>query len=203
MEKRAIKTTKRSTTGKNECNRLRVSGKVPGNIIGSGKSVPISLDEKELTRLINSGIRQSTLIEMDTEGESSTVYIKELQRFPETGRFRHVDFYKVTPGKKITTKIAITTTGVAKGSKVGGRFEHLIHELIVKTTPEDIMEVVELDVTNMEIGDAIKVSTLNVPKNWEIIINGDPIIAHVAKTKALIAAEKTDKVEAKPAGKKK
>jgi len=192
MEKRALNATKRSLTGKNECNRLRVTGKVPCNIIGSGKSTPISIDEKDLTILVNSGIRQSSLIEMDMEGEKSTVYIKEMQRFPESGRFRHVDFFQVTPGKKIKTKIAITTSGVAKGSKLGGRFEHLLHEIIVKTTPEDLKEVVDIDINEMNIGDAIKVSTLDTPKSWEIMINGDPIIAHVIKTKALIAQERSE-----------
>ena len=195
MEKRTLKAEKRTLTGKNECNRLRASGKVPGNIIGSGESTPISIDDKELTLLVNSGIRQSTLIELDTNGESSTVYVKELQRAPESGDVRHVDFYKVTPGKKIKTKIAITVTGVAKGSKLGGRFEHLIHEIIVKTTPEDLKEVIDIDVNDMNIGDSVKISTLDVPKSWEILINGDPIVVHVIKTKALIAAERTDSQE--------
>ena len=196
MEKRELKSVKRTGTGKNECNRLRQAGKVPGNIIGDGKSTPISLDEKELLSLVNSGIRQSTLINLDTDGEQSTVYIKELQRFPESGGFRHVDFYRVTPGKMIKTKIAITTEGVAKGSKVGGRFEHLIHEIVVKTTPEEMREVINLEVSGMDIGDTIKVSTLDTPKGWEIMVNGDPIIAHVIKTKALIAQERSEAKEA-------
>jgi len=201
MEKRVLKSVKRQATGKNECNRIRQSGKVPGNIIGEGKSTPIAVDEKEMIHLVNSGIRQSTLIELDTDGEKSTVYIKELQRFPATGGFQHVDFFKVTPGKKITTKIAITTSGVAKGSKLGGRFEHLIHELVVKTTPEEMKEVIDLDVSEMNIGDSIKVSNLDVPKNWEIMVNGDPIITHVIKTKALLAAERSDGKEEAPAKK--
>ncbi len=193
MSKLMIKATKKTETGKNANNRLRVSGRVPINVIGGGKSIPASMLETELDHLLASGIRQATLFDLDVEGSgSSRVYVKEIQRFPGTNKVRHIDFYKIIPGKKVVTKVSVLATGTAKGSKSGGQFEHLIHELKVKTTPEDMIDTISVDVTELEIGDSIKVSQLKVPKSWEILINGDPIVTSVNVTRALIAAEKTD-----------
>jgi large subunit ribosomal protein L25 len=163
--------------------------------------------EKEIQKLIDSGIRKATLIEIELGDKKENVFVKEIQRFPHTGQIRHIDFYKVTPGKKITTRVAIETTGVAKGSKLGGQFDHIVKQIKIKSIPEDLKDIITLDVTNLDVGDMIKVSQLPVPKSWEIIVNGDPIVVSVMKTRALLAQEKADKDAAagkgKDAGKKK
>jgi large subunit ribosomal protein L25 len=202
MSRLTVKATKRSTTGKNENNRLRAKGLVPVNVIYEGKSIPGSVDETEINKIINTGIRSATLLDMEMEGEgTAAVFVKEIQRFPATNRVRHIDFYKVTPGKKITAKVGVRTTGVAKGSKSGGQFEHLIHELKIKSIPEDLKDLIIVDVTELEVGQSIKVSQLDVPKSWEIITNGDPIVTSVNVTKAILAAERSEKVAVDPKSK--
>ncbi len=202
MSKQLIKVVKRSSTGKNENNRLRAKGFVPVNILSNGKATSGSVDESEINKVISSGIRSATLLDLQYEGEpAASVFVKEIQRFPATNQIRHIDFYKVTPGKKILARIAIKTSGVAKGSKAGGQFEHLIHEIKVKSTPEDLIDLITIDVTNMEIGQSIKISQLDVPKGWEIITNGDPIVTSVNITKAILAAERSEKTEKEGKGK--
>ncbi|MBP7280613.1 MAG: 50S ribosomal protein L25/general stress protein Ctc [Leptospiraceae bacterium] len=202
MSRLTVKATKRSSVGKNENNRLRAKGFVPINVIYNGKSIPGSVDETEVNKVINSGIRSATLLDMEMEGEGKVaVFVKEIQRFPATNRVRHIDFYKVTPGKKITAKVGVKTTGVAKGSKAGGQFEHLIHELKIKSVPEDLKDLIVVDVTELGVGDSIKVSQLDVPKSWEIITNGDPIVTSVNVTKAILAAERSEKVAVDPKSK--
>lgn len=135
IHKIAVK--KRTETGKNENNRLRSSGMIPVNIIGAGVATSGAVNEKELQKMVHSGIRQSTLIELDVEGQGQQkVFVKEIQRFPEIDRIRHVDFYKVVPGKKIVTKIGIETTGVAKGSKTGGSLSILFTRFVLKRSPK-------------------------------------------------------------------
>lgn len=206
MEKISIKAQPRTTTGKGPARRMRVAGLVPANIIGNGQATSASVVEKEIQRLIDSGIRKATLIEVELDGKKENVFVKEIQRFPHTGQIRHIDFFKVTPGKKILTTVAVKTSGVAKGSKAGGQFEHLIHELRVKSTPEDLVDVITVDVSGLDVGMSIKVSELPTPKSWDIIVNGDPIVTSCNKTKAILAAERAEKVEAenakKPAAKK-
>ncbi|MBP9885124.1 MAG: 50S ribosomal protein L25/general stress protein Ctc [Leptospiraceae bacterium] len=202
MSRLIVKATKRSSVGKNENNRLRAKGFVPINVIYEGKSIPGSVDETEINKVINSGIRSATLLDMEMEGEGKVaVFVKEIQRFPATNKVRHIDFYRVTPGKKITAKVGVRTTGVAKGSKAGGQFEHLIHELKIKSIPEDLKDLIIVDVTELGVGDAIKVSQLDVPKSWEIITNGDPIVTSVNVTKAILAAERSEKIAVDPKSK--
>jgi len=202
MEKISIKAQPRTTTGKGPARRMRVAGLVPANIIGNGQATSASVVEKEIQKLIDSGIRKATLIEVELDGKKENVFVKEVQRFPHTGQIRHIDFFKVTPGKKILTTVAVKTTGVAKGSKAGGQFEHLIHELRVKSTPEDLVDVITVDVTSLDVGMSIKVSELPTPKSWDIIINGDPIVTSCNKTKAILAAERAEKADAENAAKK-
>lgn len=206
MEKISIKAQPRNTTGKGPARRMRVAGLVPANIIGNGQATSASVVEKEIQKLIDSGIRKATLIEVELDGKKENVFVKEVQRFPHTGQIRHIDFFKVTPGKKILTTVAVKTSGVAKGSKAGGQFEHLIHELRVKSTPEDLVDVITVDVSGLDVGMSIKVSELPTPKSWDIIVNGDPIVTSCNKTKAILAAERAEKAEAenakKPAAKK-
>lgn len=195
MEKILIKATPRTEqeTGKGPNRRLRVQGMIPINVIGNGKSQIATVNEKEMVKIIDSGIRQSTLLDLELGSEKSRVYVKEIQRFPHTGQIRHIDFYKVTPGKNIVTVVSIETKGLAKGSKAGGQFDHLIKQIKVKSTPEDLKDIIYVDVTNLDVGDMIKVSQLNVPASWEIIVNGDPIVASVMKTRALMAQERAEK----------
>jgi large subunit ribosomal protein L25 len=195
MEKILIKATPRAEqeTGKGPNRRLRVQGMIPINVIGSGKSQIASVNEKDMVKIIDSGIRQSTLLDLELGSEKSRVYVKEIQRFPHTGQIRHIDFYKVTPGKKIVTVVSIETTGLAKGSKAGGQFDHLIKQIKVKSTPEDLKDIIYVDVTNLEVGDSIKVSELPIPSSWEVIVNGDPIVTSVMKTRALMAQERAEK----------
>lgn len=195
MEKQELKLSKRTEFGKNVNNRLRQAGKLPVNVIWEGNSLPASVEQREIEHILNSGIRPATLIDMDLDGEKARVFVKEVQRTPGSNRIRHIDFYRVTPGKKITAKVGITTRGVAKGIKAGGRFEHLIHEIKVKSTPEDLKDVVEVDVTSLGVGDSIKVRDLEVPKSWELLINGNPIITSVNITKAMLAQERAAKAE--------
>lgn len=203
MENILIKATPRTNeeTGKGANRRLRVQGMIPVNVIGSGKSQLASVNEKDMVKVIEGGIRQSTLMDLELGSNTSRVYVKEIQRFPHTGQIRHIDFYQVTPGKKIVTVVSIETTGVAKGSKAGGQFDHLIKTIKVKSTPEELKDIIYLDVTGLDVGDSIKVSQLPVPASWEIVINGDPIVASVMKTRALMAQERAEKEGAAGKGK--
>ncbi|MCB1178585.1 MAG: 50S ribosomal protein L25, partial [Leptospiraceae bacterium] len=192
MSKLSIKVAKRKSTGKNENNRLRVKGFIPVNIIANGKSELGSIDESEWNKIISSGIRPASVIQLDVDGgEKINAFVKEMQRFPGSGQIRHIDFYKLSPGKKITAKVSVLTTGVAKGSKMGGQFNHFIHEIKVKSSPEDMLDKLVVDVSELGVGDSVKVSDLPVPGSWEVLVKSDLVVTSVIKTKALIAAERT------------
>jgi large subunit ribosomal protein L25 len=100
----------------------------------------------------------------------------------------HVDFYKINPGHKFRVAIPVELTGSAKGVKAGGALEHYIRQLKVMTTPEKIMEKIEVDITNLGVGEAIHLSQLNLPREWETRLTGDPVVCRVAQSRMTLKA---------------
>ena len=155
---------KKQEKGKNHAGRLRRSGIIPANIISAGKSSSLSLVEKDFTTLINDGLRSSSLIDLNVdEAGGSQVVVKEVQRDPINGKLLHIDFYQVTKAKLLTVKIDIVPVGSAKGIKAGGALEHYIRSLKIRATPEALQESIELDISELEVGQAILFKDMQLP----------------------------------------
>ena len=182
--------------GKNEVGRLRRAGSIPGNLIAKGKSSPLSFGEKDFGNLIKAGLGSSSIIKlaMMERGEAAEAIVKELQRHPVNGKFLHVDFYKVSKGEKLWVKVAIEPHGLAKGVKAGGALEQYINNINVRTVPEALQELIEVDVTNLDKGEAVHFQDLNIPKEWETRIEGNPIVLKVARARVTVdtADEETE-----------
>ncbi len=182
MEKKLVCHT-RTEKGKNAAGRIRRAGLIPGNLIKNGVSYPLTFDEPNFNKLLNTGLRQSTIIDLDVEdGEKGNrVIIKEIQRDPVTGVILHVDFYTVTPGQKVAVSISVETEGLSKGVKAGGALEHFIRLLKVKATPETLQDVIKVDISNLDVGDAIHLKDLNLPADWDLKLEGNPIICKISR----------------------
>ena len=175
----------RATSGKNEAGRLRRDGWIPANLIQGGQSSAISVPEAEFNRMLKGGLRQASLFKLEIQDgdKDNQVYVKELQRHPVNGSILHVDFYKVTPGKKVQVKVGVETTGTSRGGKMGGAMEHFIRSLKVKATPESMKDVITVDVTDLDVGGAIYLQDLGLPSEWDILMKGNPIICKVARSR--------------------
>ena len=175
--------------GKNQVGRLRRSGRIPGNLISKGKSSLLSFGEKDFKALVIAGLGTSSLIQLALEGEeSSQAIVKELQRHPVNGELLHVDFYKVSKGEAFWVKVAVEPRGLSKGIKAGGALEQYINNLDVRTAPESLQEVVEIDITNLEKGESIYFKDLNLPKEWEVGMEGNPIVLKVAHARVTVSS---------------
>ena len=192
-----IKERAKDQIGKNISGRFRRSGMVPANVIATGNSTLIQFVEKDLELLIKAGLRNSSLInlESDNGGSKKQVVVKEIQRHPVTNKILHVDFYQVTNGKVLTVNVAVNPVGLAKGIKAGGSLEHLIRKLKIKSKPESLKEVIEVDVTNLELGQAIRFEDLKLPADWIVKMEGNPVIVKIAYAR-VAAVEEAAKTEA-------
>ena len=189
----------RSAKGKNEMNRLRTAGSIPGNLISEGKSEPVSFPAADFHKLLQSGLRQSSFFQAKVEGGSdSKVYVKEIQRHPVTGDVLHVDLYRVTDGRRISLSVPIETRGTSKGVKAGGALEHFISSLKVRANPESIKEIIEVDVSDLDVGGSIHMSDLDIPGDWDVRMPGNPIIIKVAASRTSRTGD-TESTEAEPA----
>lgn len=188
----------RKETGKSVAGRMRRDGRIPANVIAGGKSTVISVENAEMQRLLNAGLRTSSVIQLDVNGSdaSGKVIVKEIQREPVSGRIVHVDFYRITPGLKTLITVPVEVHGQSKGVKAGGALEQYISKLKVRATPETFKEIIHVDVTELNVAESVTLSELDIPKEWEVLLQGDPIIVRIARSRMTRAEDTEEGAEA-------
>ncbi len=170
--------------GKGAVGRLRQQGMTPGNLISSGQSTPVVFPESKFEALCQAGIRRTTFLHLEVKGGTSGRYlVKELQRHPVTGRAIHVDFYRMQEGRRFFVSVPVEAKGLARGVKAGGVFEQYIRHLPVRTVPESLQEIVEIDVSDMDVGESLSLKELLIPADWEVRLEGNPIILRIAHSR--------------------
>lgn len=137
------------------------------------ESVLLSVNISDIDRILKKGrIGQALLnLVIPDNGETSikTVMVKELQIQPVSRNFLHIDFYEVAMDRKIMVNVPITTTGKAKGVEVGGILQIVRRELEVQCFPLDVPEAIELDITDLDIGDSIHVGDISLQSEIEFL----------------------------------
>ena len=192
MEFIDIKTTIRTTTGDGPAKSLRREGKIPAVLYGPGTDpILLSVDMKALEQALkNRKISQVFLNLVIQNGENETKFamIKELQVHPVSGNFLHIDFYEIAMDRKIRVKVPVKTRGKSKGVELGGMLQVIRRELEVLCLPMEVPEEIELDVTDLDIGDSIHVDEIPLEGNVEIT-------AEVNFTVLTILSPKVEEVE--------
>ena len=176
----------RTETGKNVNRRLRTRGLIPGVLYGSKKeAVPLAVSPKEITTILRSKTGENTLFDLEIGGSRRKVILKEFQVEPIKGQLLHADFYEVALDKPIEVKVHIEVTGIPVGVKVeGGLLDHVTREVEVSCLPADIPEKITIDVSELEMGKAVRVSDLKVPDKVTMLSEPDLVIVHVVAPRA-------------------
>ncbi len=179
---------RRDTTGKGAARSLRRQGMLPGVIYGRGRdSEAIVLEAAALQRLLTKVSASSTLVEVRVDdGEPVTALIRELQRNPiRPADILHVDLYEVHAGEEIELAVPIHLVGIPEGVRnAGGVLDHTLRELDIKVLPSNIPDSVELDVTALEIGDALYVRDIEL-QNAEILNDLEVAVCSVVAPRAI------------------
>lgn len=195
MEPQSLNIETRANTGKGVARQLRAAGKVPGVFYGPGtEPVSITLSPKELTKLLHGEHRRNTLFKVAVDGAEHLALVKELQLHPVTRAIRHVDLYKVSLDSQVEVSVPFSTRGRAKGVVAGGELNVIFRELPVRTTPDKVPAAIKVDVTNMDLGDFIKVKDLTLPEG--VVVTMDPERNVVALATARRRTAKGDDDEA-------
>ena len=175
---------KRSTNGKNEARRSRAAGRIPAVVYGAGKpNVPVTVDRKALSDVFREGAGENTifLLKLGGSDQSRHAMIKEMQRDPVTRRPLHIDFVRVLMDVKITVKVPIEIVGVAKGVKTeGGILDIVTREVEIECLPGNIPAHLAIDVTELAIGDALRISQIPASEGVRIVDNPEKVVLHVA-----------------------
>jgi large subunit ribosomal protein L25 len=205
MEAR-LEAVKRETFGKNEARRLRVKGNIPailyGGVTADGKpqATPIAVDPKALMGILRGESGVNTLIGLKVGSEDVKVLMREYQVDPLTRRLLHVDFYRIAMDKLLVVKVPVTVKGEAKGIKQQGGLLDIVHrEVEIECLPSDIPEHIEVDVTELMLGQAIRLREVATDPRWKAVTDGDVMLVHIVAPRAVVEPVAADAVAAAPA----
>ncbi len=159
---------KRSESGKGAARKLRASGRIPAVVYGQGgDGLSVSLDEHEADLLFHRISVENTIVNLEVEGEKEPIatLIREVQTHPFKEKIVHVDFYRIQAGVELEVEIPLHLEGTPKGVKdSGGVLQQVIHELLVSCIPSKIPDEIRVDVSGLDVGDALHISDITLPE---------------------------------------
>lgn len=177
----SISVDAREEVGRGANRRLRSNGRIPGVIYSKGDSRTVSFDEKEFTQLWKAMLGLTPLITIKEGKDETMALIQEVQRHPIKDYFIHVDFFEVTRGEEITASASIHYIGEAEGVRnEGGTLDIQLHEVEIRSRPRDIPDFIEVDVSDLSVGNALHVSDLPALEGVTYVTNEETLIASVA-----------------------
>jgi len=199
MNKPELAAQIRYDSGKGVARKLRQNNRVPGIFYGPGtESVMISLDYPELERIMDQVSGENILLDLKLQSEqgaeTKTVMLKDLQTDPVKDKFVHVDFYEIAMDRKITVRIPINLLNIPKGVTEGGVLQHIRRELTITCLPDKLISSLDIDVSDLEIGDSLHVSALELPEEITSVDEGHLTIAIIAAPAIKAEEEKEEEL---------
>jgi len=185
MKSLEVKAQKRESLGKKSAKQMRDTGMVPGVLYGKDEVIHLSVPFSELRHLIYTP--SVYLVDLNIDGQMEKAIIQDLQWHPVEEKLLHVDFLKVSDNKPVKISLPVNISGLAKGIKAGGKLKVNMRSLKVKALPENLPDVIEIDVTKLGIGDSIKVGEIK-RDNLEFMDNKSNLIVGVISTRAAQSA---------------
>ncbi len=184
MSQYILNTKARTQKGRSASRRLRRANCIPAVLYGKhSKPESLVVDTPEFTRLLKAVGGRAVLVELTCEGktEKALTFLQEVQRDPMTDRFLHIDFHEVKAGEKIEITVPVRTKGESIGVKgQNGVLEIITHSLHIRCLPKDLPATIVVDVTELEVGEVIKVADLSAITGVEFLDQkGQPVISCV------------------------
>ena len=178
----------RDERGSRPAGRLRREGLVPAVVYGrGGDSVAVTVPARELDHILAHGV--NTLITLKLEGADQLALARQVQRHPTRGELVHVDFVRVRVDVAIAAEVALHLVGEAVGVRDGGLLEQPVFALPVEAKPQDIPASIEVDVSELAIGDQLRVSDLPLPAGVVTHVDPETLVVNVAAPRVAVEDE--------------
>ncbi len=193
MENLSLSVDKRALTGKSGARAVRRAGSIPGVVYGIKDSTPLAIPPQELEALLGTRAGANVVFQLNVEGEAASerpVIVKELQRDPMRGDIIHADFLEIRMDEKIEIAVPLSLAGESPGEKMGGTISQLLRELEISCLPNAIPEQIEVDISEVEIGDVLHVRDLQIPAGVELVADPDDPVMTV-----IVPVEEEEEVE--------
>ncbi len=162
--------------------QLRKSGRVPGVYYNAKRDVKyVSFDKFELARLLR---KEMAVLDLNISGQTLPCVIREVQRHPVFGDVIHVDLYGVDLTQKVRVHVPVHAVGTAYGVKLqGGILDVVIYEVEIECLPDAMPSHIDLDVTELKVGDALRVDDIKI-EGVTVLGDQHAVVLHVSGKKA-------------------
>lgn len=192
----AFQAESRNAEKKSELTRLRETGFIPAVIYSKGEAgKTIKLNEHDFRMMLKHHSGENLMIDLKVDDQAAQhVLIKEIQHHPLTARMLHVDFHEISLNRMIRVEIPIEAVGKPEGvTQGGGTLDIQCREIEVECKASDLVDRLEIDVTDLKIGDHVSVGDVKLPEGYELLTPGNISVATVLKPR--VAADEEEEEE--------
>ena len=193
MQTVAITGTARTVLGKKAVKAVRAEGQIPCNVYGGKGNIHFSAPVNAFKSLIYTP--DFKIAEITVDGSTHRAIIKEIQAHPVTDDILHIDFVELIPNKPVKAQIPLRLVGQSKGAKIGGDVLQKMRRAKVKTTPEAMVDALELDITELDLGQSGRVRDIKPVDGVEILNNPSSPVVSVEIPRALRSAQSEEEKE--------
>ena len=166
--------------------QLRNSGKIPAVLYGPGVQEHFSVTHNGVKGLIFTP--EFKIGEVEVGGSSHKCIVRDIQWHPVTDQIMHIDFLALKEGTKVKLEIPVKFKGVSPGVKEGGALMQTMRRVKVKLDPKDMVKELFIDISELVLGEAVRIRDIEVPENVEIMVNEAVPVATVEVPRALRSA---------------
>ncbi len=182
MEIIKLSATNRPDSGKSPSSRLRRTGQIPAVCYGKGLAAfSVAVAPKELLTILKSPHGKNSVIELNVQNaQTYTVMVRDFGYHPISRDLLHADFLQVKLDQPVDVEIPVNCTGKAKGLVAGGILQQIFRTLPIRCLPEKIPVMVEIDVTELDLGDTIKAGQVKLPDGVKVRLPEDQTVVVIA-----------------------
>lgn len=199
MEITEIKLKKRDKIGKQYAKKYRKSNLIPGVVYGAHlkENIHVLVEKRDLWDLIRKGhSKEQHVLRLIIEDGENTItenaILQDVQIDPIKDDLLHVDFHAVSLEEVVDVYVPVVLVGEPKGVKQGGILQHGVEEILIRALPLDVPPHIEVDITDLEIGDSITVGDLNLPENIKVLTPADEVIVNIIPPKGYTEETSTE-----------
>lgn len=175
----ALTAEKREARPRSTVTRLRRKGRIPGVLYGKNRDTRLlHVDQGEFIRLMQQG-GSSAVLQLQLEGETQAVIVQEVQRDPVKDQVLHVDFKSIRMDEPVEKEVPLILEGESPGVKAGGVLQQQLRYAEIRCLPGQLPGEIPVDVSNLEIGDALTLAQIPLPEGVELLSEPDQVVVSV------------------------
>ncbi len=186
MESVAVKAEKRSETRSKGASAVRAAGRIPAVLYGGDNVESISVEFNDVRHAIYTPAFK--LVDLEIDGETVQCIVKDVQFHPVTEDIVHIDFLRLIEGRPVKVDVPVRFEGAAPGLRAGGKLVQKMRRIRIKTTPENLVDELVVDISDLKLGFSVRVRDAQVSDEIEVMNPGATPVASIEVPRALRSA---------------